>query len=262
MLKAIRRLLLLLLALAGLAVFAVLLTPMSFIYRMAEPHLDPAIRLHDVSGTLLDGQAGQLTVNGFPLGHLDWRLHLGQLLRGGISATWRVEESAWWAQGRTTVDHDRLLRVDDMTMELPALLLKPVLDIQGLDFLGTIQVELDHLRLRGRIIEETRGRARWVDAGSAGAAQARFGPIHAHFASTRPGGVIGEIQDVAGALVVDGQFELDGLRYHAEAILHARDPADPVARMLHYVGQSLPDGGSLLIVSGQLQNQAETAAGQ
>lgn len=262
MLKTIRRLLLLLLTLVVLAVLAVLLTPMSFIYRMAEPYLDPSVRLHDVSGTVLDGQAGQLTVNGFPLGRLDWRLHPGQLLSGSLAASWRVEDSAWWAQGRTTLDHDRLLRVDDMTMELPALLLKAVLDIQGLDFIGTIHVELDHLRLRGRIIEETRGQARWVDAGSVGAAQARFGPIHAHFASTRPGGVIGEVQDVAGALIVDGQFELDGLRYHAEAILHARDPADPVARMLHYVGQSLPDGGSLLIVSGQLRNQADTAPGQ
>ncbi|MCK9489836.1 MAG: type II secretion system protein N [Xanthomonadales bacterium] len=259
MLKTLRRLLLLLLVLIVLAVLAVILTPMSFIYRMAEPHLDPSLRLHDVSGTLLDGQARQLTVNGFPLGHLDWRLHGSQLLRGAISASWKIEESAWSAQARTTLDHDRLLRVDDMTMQLPALLLKPVLDIDGLDFLGTIHVELDHLRLRGRIIEETRGRARWVDAGSAGAAQARFGPIHAQFASTRPGGVIGEVQDVAGALIVDGQFELDGLRYHAEVILHARDPADPVARMLHYVGQALPDGGSLLIVSGQLQNQASAA---
>lgn len=261
MLKAVRRLLLLLLTLAVVAVLAALLTPMSFIYRMVEPRLDPSVRLHDVSGTLVDGRAGQLTINGFPLGELDWRVHLRPLLRGSIRADWRVQDSAWWAQGQTTVDHDRLLHVDGMTMELPALLLKPVLDIQGLDFLGTIHVELDQLRLRGRIIEETRGRARWEDAGTAGMAQARFGPIHAHFASTRPGGVIGEIQDVAGALIVDGQFELDGLRYHAEAILHARDPADPVARMLHYVGQALPDGGSLLIVSGQLRNQADAAGG-
>ena len=49
--KAVRRLLLLLLTLAVVAVLAALLTPMSFIYRMVEPRLDPSVRLHDVSGT-------------------------------------------------------------------------------------------------------------------------------------------------------------------------------------------------------------------
>lgn len=65
------------------------------------------------------------------------------------------------------------------------------------------------------------------------------------------------MQDEAGPLEVDGQFELTGVAYHAEVILRSRSPSDPVAQMLYYVGQALPDGGSLLLIDGELKRQGD-----
>jgi hypothetical protein len=66
------------------------------------------------------------------------------------------------------------------------------------------------------------------------------------------------VEDEGGPLTVDGQFELVGTSYHAEVILRARDPADPAAQALYFIGEALPDGGSLLVVDGELQRRAAT----
>lgn len=257
LLRWLKRLLILVVVLALLAIAAVAFTPAAFLYRHLAPRIDPSIQLTDITGTIGRGRAGQVSINGFPLGSFEWRVHWSDLFRREIGLSWALKDAVWSASARTTRERNGILRVDNMAMELPAMLMQPVLDIPALNFLGTVNVELDQLRMRGRIIEDARGRARWTDAGVTGSAQARFGPIHAHFASAAPGVVLGEVEDEAGPLAVDGQFELNGLSYRAEVILQSRDPGDPVSEVLYYVGQSLPDGGSLLIVEGALKNRPE-----
>jgi general secretion pathway protein N len=253
------RLLLLLILLALIAALSLWYLPASFAYRHFGHRLGSSVVLQELTGTVREGRAGQVLINGFPVGTFDWTLDWRGLFRRDVGAQWRLTGSAWKANGSTKRLADGSLQVQDMHMELPAFLLQPVLDVPALNFLGTVSVDLAQLRLRGMIIEEARGKARWIDAGVTGEAQARFGPLQAHFATTQPGHVIGEVQDEAGPLSVDGQFELNGTRYHAEVILRARDPTDPAAQALYFIGQAMPDGGSLLVVDGELQRRAEPA---
>lgn len=255
--RLIRRLLLLLIVLVIVVLTVAWYLPASFAYRHFGHHLGPSVVLQELSGSVRQGRAGQVLINGYPVGALDWQVSVRGLLRGDVGGDWALQGPAWNARGRTVRNADGRLQVADMHMQLPAMLLQPVLDIPALNFLGTVEVELDNLLLRGLIIDEARGRARWFDAGVSGQAQAQFGPVSAHFATTAPGHVIGEVQDEAGPLEVDGQFELTGVAYHAEVILRSRSPSDPVAPMLYYVGQALPDGGSLLIVDGELKRQGD-----
>lgn len=253
--RLIRRLLLLLIVLVIAALTVAWYLPAGFAYRHFGHHLGPSVVLQELSGTVRQGRAGQVLVNGYPVGALDWQLSVSGLLRGEVGGDWNLQGPAWNARGRTLRAADGRLQVADMHMRLPAMLLQPVLDIPALNFLGTVEVDLDSLMLRSLIIDEARGRARWFDAGVTGQAQAQFGPVKAHFATSAPGHVIGEVQDEAGALEVDGQFELIGVAYHAEVILRSRSPSDPVSQMLYYVGQAMPDGGSLLVVDGELKRQ-------
>ncbi len=255
--RPIRRLLLLLLLLAITAFAVAWHLPASFAYRHFGHLLGSSVVLQDLSGSVRRGRAGQVLVNGYPIGALEWELSVRGLLKGEIGGDWNVQGPAWQAHGRTARLADGRLRVSGMRMQLPAMLLQPVLDIPALAFLGTVDVELDDLLMRGLVIDEARGRARWSEAGVAGQAQARFGPISTTFATVAPGHVIGEVQDEAGPLQVDGQFELIGLAYHAEVILHSRNPADPVSQVLYYVGEALPDGSSLLVVDGELKRQGD-----
>lgn len=258
--RIVRRLLLLIVLLALIAGIVLWFLPASFVYDRIGDRLGPSVVLRDVSGTVRSGRAGQVLINGFPVGAFEWTLNWRRLFKREIKADWRLQDSAWNASATSTRLPDGTIRMDDMRIQLPALLLQPVLDVPALNFLGTVDVTLDTLRLRGMIIEEARGHARWSDAGVTGRAQARFGPVRAHFATIAPGHVIGEVEDEGGPLSVDGKFELNGTAYHAEALLHARDPRDPVAQALYYIGEALPDGGSLLIVDGELQRHADMPA--
>lgn len=258
--RLLRRLLLLLLLLVAIAAIALWYLPADFAWRHAgQSRLGPTVALQDLSGTVRQGRAGQLLVNGFPVGALDWTLDWRGLPRRQVGGSWRLSGSAWQAQARDTRLVGDAVEVRDLRAQLPALLLQPVLDIPALSFLGTVEVELASLRQRGGRIEQAQGQARWIDAGVAGQAQARFGPLLAKFGTGEDGRILGTVEDEGGPLSVEGQFHLDGARYRAEVILVARDPADPVAQALYYIGEALPGGGSLLIVEGDLRQQPAAA---
>lgn len=259
--RLVVRLLLLALLLLVVLALAAWYLPAGFAWRQFGHHLGPALQLEQLSGTVRHGRAGDMRINGFPVGALDWQLDWRGLFRRQVGASWALEGPAWQARARSTRLPDGSLRVEGMQMTLPAILLGPVLDIPALGFIGTVEVEVDQAHLAGLAILEARGRARWLDAGVTGQAQARFGPVRATFATQGPGLVIGEVEDEGGPLEVDGQFELHETRYRAEVILRARDPAHPVAQALPHVGQPLPDGGSLFIVEGELRRRADGAAG-
>lgn len=254
--RVVVRLLLLVLLLVLVLGLVAWYLPAGFAWRQFGHHMGPALQLEQLSGTVRKGRAGDMRVNGFPVGALDWQVDWRGLFRRELGASWSLEGPAWRASARSTRMPDGSLHVQDMRMSLPAILLGPVLDIPALGFIGTVEVELDQARLAGLAIHEARGRARWVEAGVTGQAQARFGPLRATFATQAPGLVIGEVEDEGGPLEVDGQFELHETRYRAEVILRARDPAHPVAQALPYVGQPLPDGSALFIVEGELRRRA------
>lgn len=256
--RIVLRLVLVLVLLALLLAAAAWYMPASLAYRLFGAP-EASVQLRELEGTVRQGRAGQVLVNGFPVGALAWTLDWRALLRRTVSGDWQLTSAAWQASGHALRRPDGSIEVDGLRMELPALLLKTVLDVPALNFVGTLRLELDRLRLHGLIVEEAQGRARWDDAGVTGEVQARFGPLHAHFGTTAPGHLVGEVEDEGGPLAVDGQFDLVGVNYHAEAILSARDPAHPIAQALYYIGQAMPDGSSLLVVDGQLQQRAEGA---
>lgn len=250
------RLVLLLLLLAVIAGLALWYLPAGFAWRqVGQDRLGPTVALQEISGTVRQGRAGQLLVNGFPVGALDWTLDWRGLLRRQVGGSWRLDGSAWQAQAGDTRLVGDAVEIRDLSARLPALLLQPMLDIPALNFLGTVEIELASLRQRGGRIEQAQGQARWVDAGVTGQAQARFGPLRAQFGAGEDGRIVGTVEDEGGPLSVDGQFQMDGPRYRAEVILIARDPADPVAQALYYIGESLPGGGSLLIIEGELKQR-------
>lgn len=168
--RLIRRLLLLLVILAIAVAAVAWYLPASFAYRHFGHHLGPSVVLQELGGSVRQGRAGQVLINGYPVGALEWDLSIRGLLRGDIGGNWNLLGPAWNARGSTARMADGRLRVTDMHMQLPALLLQPVIDIPSLNLLGTVDVELDTLLLRGLIIDEARGRARWVDAGATGQA--------------------------------------------------------------------------------------------
>jgi hypothetical protein len=225
--------------------------PAATAYRYAEPHLQP-LRLQGVDGSLWNGRATQASAYALPLGELRWTLEPGAALllsaRGQLALQGRDLNASTWLDATR---HRVLLREADARM--PANILAPALDIPSLVLLGELDLKLAELELRDGLVHGARGLLRWRQAGVSGAAEARFPDVEVQFSSPRPGVVEGRVRDGGGALAAEGTILLEGERFNAEIRLHVRGEDPQLAEALLYVGERLPDGGSLLRVEGTLR---------
>src|SRR5690606_17713667 len=97
LMRLIVRLVVLLIVLALIAGLALWFLPASFAYRQFGDRLGASVVLQDLSGTVREGRAGQVLVNGFPVGAFEWTLDWRGLLRRDVGAQWRLRGPAWKA---------------------------------------------------------------------------------------------------------------------------------------------------------------------
>lgn len=225
--------------------------PAATAYRYAEPHLQP-LRLQGIDGSLWSGRATQVSAYAVPLGELRWTLEPGAALalkaRGQMALMGRDLNAS--TELEATRGHVALRRVD---ARMPANILAPALDIPSLVLLGELKLLMDDVQLRDGLVHSAKGLLTWRDAGVSGAAEARFSDVTVSFSSPREGVIEGLVRDGGGSLAADGRVLIEGERFSAEIKLHVRGDDPQLAEALLYVGERLPDGGSLLRVEGTLR---------
>ena len=247
----LRKLILILVILVVVAVIVVATLPARFAYRYVSAYLG-AVHLDGISGNVWNGHADALQVFGQNLGAIDWHLDvaplLGRVVRahlvlggGELNATGIVERAA-----------DASINLRDATLQMPASMLAPALDIPALNLLGEIDSTIVHARLQGIWLNQANGSVIWKNAGVAGAAQAQFGDLQATFTSTSEDTIAGTVRDLGGPLQVHGNFKIASGQFDADATLAARDGNPQVIDALRYIGQPQADGSSHLIIHGQL----------
>ena len=223
--------------------------PVDLVYPLVANRFGP-VRLHDLGGTVWEGRAGSVDFLGRNLGTLQWRLQPGPLLHGETVAQFTLDGEA--VSGSGIVDrHADTISLRDTKLRLPASVVAPALAIPSLDLLGTIEVDLAQARLRGMLVDAATGTATWRDAAVAGAAQAKFGDLHAQYTATGDGGIAGLVQDMGGPLEVAGTFDVHLGQYQAQARLAARGADPGVTEALQYVGQPQADGSRILEIRGR-----------
>jgi len=226
--------------------------PADLAYRFAADSIAP-LHLRDLRGTLWQGHAGGADVFGVNLGSIDWVLQPGPLLRGEMIA--QVTLAGDIASGTGVIDcvaGETSFRA--ATLRMPARIAAPVLAVPALELLGTLELDIEHARLRGLWLEEAAGTALWRDASVAGAAQARLGDLQASFASAADGSIAGTVRDMGGPLEVAGTFSASPGVYQAQARLAARDGDPQVNEALQFVGQPQADGSRNLEIRGRQLN--------
>jgi general secretion pathway protein N len=249
--KLLRRLLMVLLVLATVAIIAAWTCPAELAYRYFGERIAP-VKLHGIAGSVWHGHADSAEVLGQNLGVLDWRLRPSSLLHGAGLA--HVVLGGGDVIGNGTIEQtaDRQLLLHDVEAQMPARLAAPVIGIPALELLGTIEMRVAHARLRGYTIADVSGVAFWRNAGVAGAAQARLSDLQFTFASASDGQVSGTVQDLGGPLLASGAFSASAMRYDARIKLAPRDGNAQVAEALQFVGQPQPDGSRELLIEGRL----------
>jgi len=209
-------------------------------------------------GTVWNGAASGVTLNGEALGEVAWTLSPWAALRSRIDAQVRVEGPQGAGTGRVRRHRDSVW-INAVAADLPASVLAPLLAHEGLVPQGRLALELDEFTLRGGLPQSASGRLRWTDARVAGVARAELGELHAEFSSGGEGRLDGVLSDAGGPLGLEGRFHVSWLGYGVTMILTPRSPA--LADALSHVGQ--PDAGSsrLYAVEGRWLAPAAPAGG-
>lgn len=236
----------------GLIVAIVVLTAPA---RLLTDHLakqNPQLGFSGVSGPWWAGEVADLRSGGQALGQLSWRVRQATLLQAEPAVDLQLQGKGIDLTGLARwMDGDLIL--EQVNGRIDARWLQPAVGIPLLSFTGAVDVDLREFR-RGPdgVPQSLDLRLIWTDAGVSGLAAARLGTI-TFTASGADGRFDGRVSSAPGdPLAVDGKFRLAERRYRTEVRLHPRDPADPVAQALRWVGQPDGRGGRLLIVEGEL----------
>jgi general secretion pathway protein N len=240
-----------LVALGLIAVLIVLTAPARlFTDRIVERN--PQLTLAGVSGSWWNGEVADLRVNGRPVGKLNWQLRPASLLSGMPATDVEISGGGIELTGLLLRGTDHAV-LRDVKGHIDARWLQPAVGIPLLSFTGRVAVDLREFRGgRGGLPHSLDLSLTWADAGVTGLAAARLGSITV-LARGADGRFDGRIHSQPeDPLSVDGGFQLADRRYRAEVRLRPRDPADPVAQALQWVGQPDGQGGRLLIVEGEL----------
>lgn len=251
MIRVVRTVLLILLALLVIATVVAWTFPASMAWRMAGSRL-PSVQLASVEGSVWHGHAEQLSIASVPLGALEWELHPAALLHGVAHADFAISGDSIKAHGVLWRHLDGSLVLRGVDIDLPAQALQPVLDTPALNLHGDIDASIHEAVLHNAWFVALDADARWSDAALSGSAQLLLGDVVASFSLADNGHVIGNIEDDGnGPMLVDGRFEAQLGAYTLVVHLRARHPDDLATQeALQYVGQRQPDGSVVLKVTG------------
>jgi general secretion pathway protein N len=248
--KLIRVVSILVLILLALLVALLALFPARLAAEWAGPRLG-ALELDGVSGTIWQGQARTAKLHGQPLGTLDWKVHPWALTARTLDADLRLQGGEFEGNGFVSATRGEA-RVANATIRMPAQRMQPALDIPALNLRGLVEITIERAELVAGFPRLLKGTAVWREASVDGAAAAQFGDLNAEFDTGADGALIGTVGDSGGPLMLDGQFRLAFTGFEAEALLAARDNNPQVLEALRYIGESQPDGSSILQIRGQL----------
>lgn len=247
-LRALLVLVLLALLLLGVLVWT---APADIAYRYLRDRFGP-IELSGITGSVWQGRAAEVTALGRGLGALDWRLAKGPLFSRRLDGHFVLGGAGIEGSADVAGGNDEL-RIANLKLALPAELLGPAMDIPALVFEGRVVLDVPEAQLAGGYLRTARGSAVWQDIGVRGAAVARLPGIRADFAPTPDGTIEAKLDDLGGALDVDGIVKIRDGAFTCEARLALREPDPHLAEMLKFIGERTPDGASLLRVEGTLE---------
>lgn len=219
-------------------------------YRLGSRYLGP-VALSGLRGTVWEGHADGVSVFGRDLGEVDWHAQKLPLLGGRFVADVRLKGADVDVAGEIERGGGRV-EARDLRFSMPAQLLAPLVDADGMKLLGTVSGVVTQAALAQARLGDVHGNARWSHAGVATEAQMHLPDLLAEFASQADGSVAGSVRDDgSGDLAIDGTFTVRIGAFEAQATLRARNGDAAVAEMLHRIGEPQPDGSTRLQLHGQ-----------
>ena len=207
-----------------------------------------------ISGTVWQGEAAQVSYQNVPLGPASWRFVPLGLLQGQIEYAIELNNSDHAMGGYITKD---LLsdgfRLSEFKGQLPADSLLKLSNQTNLNANGQLDLDLQKLQISHRQIISAQGEIRWLDAGIERPFRAVLGNLQFNLSGDEQA-IKSEIKQLDGPLQVNGELTLspDG-SYQLKGNVKPTNGADPgLISLLQSIGRRANDGSIRIDYSGRM----------
>lgn len=244
----------------GLAAYLLMLIiqlPAAQAWRMAKPHLGGlSIELYGLQGSVWQGRATHLRVQGYGPAQLDWRLTPMGLLRGQISADVQLHLGEGHLQGRLHLPFDRhTLKLEQIQGQLAMPWLTSQVPNLPVPLSGSVGLRLEWLQLDLHTAwpQALAGQLHWYQAGIVMGEPLALGDLTAQLSSVE-GRLLARVSDYGGPLRADIQASLQkNGQYRVEGHVSAAEQAAPaLPGWLSLLGQADGTGQHRLQWQGRL----------
>ena len=236
--------------LLGVLVFAVVIAA-TLPARVVVPFLPTRLALRDVSGSIWEGAAAQVTLDGAPLGQLQWHLSPLDGLRARLAGDVTITRPDGHLSGHLSVQRGGQIEAQGLSLDLPLNTLHPESTQAG--WQGRLRGEVTYARLEqgwpvalaGHFtIEHLRAPNAPDDLGRF---RLTFDPR-----DSTPQALLGRLQDDGGPLSVIAQLRLEPARaYQLAGDVAARGAlSDELSRALAFLGAPSENGRRPISLSG------------
>ncbi len=203
----------------------------------------PAVHVETVGGSVWDGHARGLVVNGQRLGRLHWtlsRMAVFGRLRGQVD----LGGAGVMVDGHVARAGDDVIVARDLHFSVPMQRLK-VLWPAGMPLGGTLEGQVADMRLVDGWPVRLQARVTWQSA-QAGAPGRRvvLGDLESRWSASGGGAIRADLADAGrgGPLGLEGRFVATALGWRLQATLRPRRADPKLRRLLERFGQRQPDG--------------------
>ena len=224
----------------------VLFLPASLVTR----YLPPGVTMGTLSGTVWNGAADALAINGRPLGAVRWRILPSHLLHGRLGADALLVNQDASIQGKASLGLGNSLRLSNVEGRWPIAALP--LSALPPGWTGDVQVSMVDLSLESGAVARVLGNLELHNLREPSSMQLGSYRVTFDEESRQGDSVVGRFQDLEGPMAVSGTITLGNDRsYVIDGLVAARATAPPsMAERLRYLGSPDAQGRRPFSVAG------------
>jgi general secretion pathway protein N len=217
--------------------------------QLVSAYLPPNIQASGLEGTLWQGHARRLQVQGFNLGKVGWTVRPLALLMGRLQSDVTISQAD--LHGHVKVGRGfNSIRLSDMHVEARAQLFTRLVSSYGINIDGRVKADAPIMQFDDRGPQAMDGVIVWHDARLASPAKVRLGDVNVTLEQTGDF-AIANLSNTADALRVTGKAHLEpGWKYQATLRVQPT-PSTPqeIRNVLPYLGR--PDSRGTVTLNWQ-----------
>ncbi len=215
-------------------------------------YLPPFVTVSNLGGTLIQGQAENVSINGFSLGQVDWTLRPMYLLLGQLRAQIEVDREALSGNGAVFLTLGQA-GVEDARFSGSVELLSDYLGVYGVRANGQFDLELESFSATAEGPDDARGLFVWRDARLTQPSAVNLGDVRLEL-SQQEDAAVGILKNNGNTMLLDGQVELKaGWQYLARIKIEpTRATPKDMRQTLKLFGRTDSKGAVTLTHNGNL----------